>query len=407
MIWQLRIDIFMVIRFKNTEKGFLHGDNIMRCLGKKRIILIIIAIIMSISFSPSFANELTDVIGSKKSTEDKIEDVIKQKNSQKSQLDKAKEEKKYVQSIEEDTETAYNDKILELTKFDEEIRKYEDSIADTKKRYDEKLEHLKERLRIMCKNTRTSYLQLLIESESIVDFLERMQVIKMVVKKDNELLDEMITIQKDYEYKQNIIKDDRLIVQNEASDILRSLEQVKVSRAEIDRRIEEINSKLNQLEWQLDELNEKAKEFEGIINRLIKTKGLYVGGNMTWPLPSCRSVSSYYGNRLHPIYKVYKMHTGIDIGGDWGKSIVAANSGTVILSGWQSGYGNTVIINHGGGITTLYAHSDKLLVKTGEYVEKGQTIAKVGSTGLSTGPHLHFEVRKNGQTVNPLNYVSP
>ena len=100
------------------------------------------------------------------------------------------------------------------------------------------------------------------------------------------------------------------------------------------------------------------------------------------------------------------MHTGIDISASQGSSIVAANSGTVIMAGWQNGYGNTVVVDHGGGITTLYAHCSKLLVGVGKKVKAGDTIAKVGSTGMSTGPHLHFEVRKNGSTTDPIKYVT-
>jgi murein DD-endopeptidase MepM/ murein hydrolase activator NlpD len=126
---------------------------------------------------------------------------------------------------------------------------------------------------------------------------------------------------------------------------------------------------------------------------------------MIWPAPSSHNITSYYGNRFHPVLKKYKMHTGIDIGAPSGSSVIAANKGVVIVAGWQSGYGNTVIIDHGGGIATLYAHCSRLLVSTGQSVDSGSVIAKVGSTGLSTGPHLHFEVRKNGATVNPLQYT--
>jgi murein DD-endopeptidase MepM/ murein hydrolase activator NlpD len=111
--------------------------------------------------------------------------------------------------------------------------------------------------------------------------------------------------------------------------------------------------------------------------------------------------------RYHPILKKNRMHTGLDINAANGTSIVAANKGKVLVAGWKGGYGNAVIIDHGGGITTLYAHSSKVLVSVGDTVEAGDTIAKVGSTGLSTGPHLHFEVRKDGELTNPLDYVSP
>ena len=130
---------------------------------------------------------------------------------------------------------------------------------------------------------------------------------------------------------------------------------------------------------------------------------------MTWPLPGYYSVTSYYGNRLHPVLKVYKMHTGVDIAGAGcnGKNVVAAADGKVIHSGWISGYGNTVMVDHGGGIVTLYAHSQKLLVKVGQQVKKGEKLMLVGMTGYATGPHLHFEVRVNGKYVNPLDgYIS-
>ena len=131
-----------------------------------------------------------------------------------------------------------------------------------------------------------------------------------------------------------------------------------------------------------------------------------MGGTFAWP-----SVSSYitspYGTRVHPVTKTVKTHTGIDIGASHGTNIYAAASGTVLVSGWNSGgYGNYVVIDHGGGVTTLYAHCSALLVSSGQSVTKGQVIAKIGSTGISTGPHLHFEVLKNGSHTNPMAYFN-
>ncbi len=127
---------------------------------------------------------------------------------------------------------------------------------------------------------------------------------------------------------------------------------------------------------------------------------------MQWPSKASTRITSPFGMRNHPILKVPKMHTGIDIGASSGTDILAANAGTVITAGWNNSYGYMVMIDHGGGIVTLYAHASKLLVSTGNVVARGQTIAKVGSTGMSTGPHLHFEVRLNGVYKNPLDYVS-
>ena len=118
-------------------------------------------------------------------------------------------------------------------------------------------------------------------------------------------------------------------------------------------------------------------------------------------------ITSPYGTRTHPVTGRVKRHAGVDIGAGYGTNIYAANSGTVLVAGWNSGgYGNYVVIDHGGGITTLYGHCSSLCVSKGQTVTKGQVIAKVGSTGMSTGPHLHFEVLKNGSTTNPMSYFN-
>lgn len=133
--------------------------------------------------------------------------------------------------------------------------------------------------------------------------------------------------------------------------------------------------------------------------------GDYTGGVMYWPVPGYSRISSYYGYRIHPIFKKRQLHTGIDIPANRGQTVIAAKEGTVVFSGTKGGYGSTVIVNHGGEISTLYAHNSRLLVKRGDVVEKGQAIARVGNTGNSTGPHLHFEVRKNNVAVDPLPWL--
>ena len=149
----------------------------------------------------------------------------------------------------------------------------------------------------------------------------------------------------------------------------------------------------------------KAKIME-ITNTIIPNIQ-YTGGEMLWPVAASGTViTSQFGIREHPIQGVVKQHTGLDIGGaDTGTPVVAAADGVVSYAGWLGGYGNCVMINHGNGVVTLYGHGSKVVASVGQEVKQGDTILEVGSTGNSTGPHLHFEVRINGQYVNPLNYV--
>jgi murein DD-endopeptidase MepM/ murein hydrolase activator NlpD len=133
----------------------------------------------------------------------------------------------------------------------------------------------------------------------------------------------------------------------------------------------------------------------------------FIGGALGWPVPGYSKITSQFGNRMHPTLHVPKMHTGLDISCPTGTPIVASNGGTIIMAGWNNSYGNVVMIDHGGKIVTLYAHNSSLLVSEGDVVAQGQTIAYAGSTGNSTGPHCHFEVRVNGEYQNPEQWVRP
>jgi len=126
---------------------------------------------------------------------------------------------------------------------------------------------------------------------------------------------------------------------------------------------------------------------------------------MIWPTPGCKYITSPYGYRYHPVYGYSSFHTGIDIGANNRSNVVAVQDGVVTLAQYNGGYGNCVMISHGGGISTLYAHGSQILVKNGQSVKQGDVIMLVGSTGVSTGPHLHFEVRVNGSHTQPLNYL--
>ena len=132
----------------------------------------------------------------------------------------------------------------------------------------------------------------------------------------------------------------------------------------------------------------------------------YIGGELAWPVTGYTRITSEYKMRVHPITGVYKLHTGVDISAPMGANFIAANDGVVIRAEMNGAYGNMVVVDHGGGISTLYAHGSEILVQVGQTVKRGDAVLKVGSTGYSTGAHAHFEVRINGVTTNPLPYIT-
>ncbi len=164
--------------------------------------------------------------------------------------------------------------------------------------------------------------------------------------------------------------------------------------------------KIRQLEAEIKRKEEEARKAAEAAGKTYNTVSL---GNINfiWPCPSSSRITSYFGGRESPTEGASSNHQGIDIGASTGSSILAAAAGTVVVSTYSYSAGNYIMLSHGGGVYTVYMHCSQLLVSEGETVSQGQTIAKVGSTGYSTGPHLHFGVRSGGQYLNPLAYVSP
>ena len=163
------------------------------------------------------------------------------------------------------------------------------------------------------------------------------------------------------------------------------------------------------MQAKIDEFNSQINSIETEIRSLAKIINFgedYSGGPMQWPIPGHYTITSNYGMRVHPITGVYKLHTGVDISASMGTEFTAIANGVVVKAEYNSAYGNMVIIDHGGGVQTLYAHGSEIVANIGQVVNAGDVVLKVGSTGYSTGPHAHFEVRVNGNPMNPLDYVS-
>lgn len=279
------------------------------------------------------------------------------------------------------------------------------NLAIQKMKNQEKL--LQTRLETLYKCGEITYLDVLLGAENFSDFLSRYKLIEEVLLYDKQLLDEAIQNKIFIEQTRLNLetqKREKETIKKIKIDSKKRLDSYRGSRGML---LERLTFKQKDLEEAIDQLLQESEEIKEKIQRIQqKSKKVFTGKGFIWPVKGYSYISSYFGYRMHPILKKQKMHTGIDIPAPYGSDIVAANSGTVIFADWYGGYGKTVIIDHGSGKSTLYAHISIITVKEGQDVTAGQKIAEVGSTGLSTGPHLHFEVRENGTPVDPLNYVS-
>jgi murein DD-endopeptidase MepM/ murein hydrolase activator NlpD len=290
------------------------------------------------------------------------------------------------------------------------IKTLDAAIEQAQNEYDAQLKLFQERIVVLYVQSRTKAdTDEILQSQDFDEMFKKVHMLQLVSKFDQDLMASLEKKQAEIDELKaaKVAEEENAQQQLEAS--LKIINDLEVSRAAADDRIAKSQQNVVSLEKAENALEKEAQELGELIRRA-SSSGTAYSGIMQWPLPGYKPGSRRFGYQMHPILKYKKFHGGIDIGAPQGTYIHAAASGTVIWSGWRSGgSGNTVIIDHGGGMSTLYLHimTGGLLVKEGQKVKAGDIIAKVGTTGLSTGPHLHFEVRKNGERQDPLKYVTP
>lgn len=303
----------------------------------------------------------------------------------------------------------------ELEKLNTQISSLQTSIEEVEAKlkiaeesYNKQKTVLENRLVAIYESSDIQYLDVILSSRSISEFLSNYFLITELATYDTELLEEMQQKKSSIEVtKKNLHynKEQLSIIKQNQTKTAKILENTKIVRESF---IEKLSEQEKKLQAQIDDYTAQYEAVNSEILQLaiqgIDTK--YIGGELAWPVPGYTRISSKYGMRLHPILHVYKLHTGVDIAAPMGANFIAANDGIVTKAGYNTAYGKMVIIDHGGGISTLYAHGSEILVEVGQTVKRGDAVLKVGSTGYSTGAHAHFEVRLNGTVTDPIPYIT-
>ena len=330
-----------------------------------------------------------------------LEEVQSQLSENLQQIEKLDEK---IQQSEEKI-TKLNDQVTQLQT---EISDIQAKLEVAEKNYETQKQVMEKRLVAIYEAGDTKYIDVLLKSNNISEFLSNYYLITEITSMDQSLLDEVETQKKEIELsKQKLEKNQTslasaLQTQTQTSTVLQNTKTLR------ENYIARLSDEEKAKQAQIDEI---TAQYEAVNNQILELakQGLdtvYIGGVLAWPVPGYTKITSNYGMRVHPITGQYKLHTGVDISAPIGANFVAANDGIVTKAEYNTAYGNMVMIDHGGGISTLYAHGSEILVTVGQTVKKNDAILKVGSTGYSTGPHAHFEVRINGVVTDPLPYIT-
>ena len=372
----------------------------------KQVFAAALAVVM-LSHS-AFAGSIQNYRNKIKENNQKKVQLAQERNQKNKELKEINQEIYQIDAKIGDLEASLSSLQEQLKQLNIRIRAIKEEIAETEKTIEEKETLLGERIRAMYKTSDMTYIQLLMESKSIPDLVSNAYNVQKIVNADRAMLEELERHRKELEEKNK-----QLLAQKDQMTAIQ--EKMKREQAEIESARASLATKKTQkakdielLKLQEAALQKENNSFEQKILAAQRASGSnntpYSGGAFQWLFPVRGTLTSPYGYRSDPFTGYRSFHLGQDIAVPRGTAVYAVAAGTVLTSRYQNSYGNVVVIDHGGGLSTVYAHNSALLVSEGATVVKGQTIAKVGSTGNSTGNHLHFEVRVNGKTTNPMSY---
>lgn len=336
---------------------------------------------------------------------DSLKDLDKQIKQKKAELKKGKKQEKEMMDSIVELEQTIGELDGEIASSEADLDQLTKDLEKAEKKVKKQNKDLSKRLRNMYKNGSVGFMDVLLSSGSFTDFLTNLDMVQRILKNDEDVLSdlkdshdmiekkkkEVEELQADLTYARQTAETERADVAAQKAELTKANKQAADDIGDLEAEREALEARLAEQSEQGEISNSKSSKYDG--------------GEFLWPLPASSTVTSEYGWRMCPFHG-REFHAAIDIGGaDTGSAIVASAKGKVVHAGWYGGFGNSVIIDHGGGLTTQYNHCSAVLVSEGDKVKRGQTIAEVGSTGYSTGPHLDYRVYKDGSVVSPWDYL--
>lgn len=381
---------------------------------KRKIVSTFLAIILIIAMTGStiFAQTAQE---KKEELEDKLDEVQEQKkeviSEKKTVLEEIGELDDQISSYESQI-TSLNKKIAELNKS---IEKNEKEIKKLEKEFEEKQEAFIERIVAMYEAGQTTYLDMLLSSDDIVSFVSRYYMINEIAEADKAMMDSIQQQQEKIEETKSELEEQKKEVTSSKNEVEAKTKSLSTAKSSKQTKVNSLSAKEKELQATIDKFNAEIKKAEAEIKAAADKANGYQGsfaGTLSWPVSTSSSywnlITSGYGRRDQPTSGASTNHKALDIGISY-KPVYAPADGYVVMAGWASGYGNFIMIKHSNSLYTCYGHLSQYKVSAGQTVKRGQQIAVSGNTGVSTGPHLHFEVRTSASyssRVNPLNYIS-
>lgn len=383
------------------EKGIIKN------LIYKIIVIVILSVLVFFSLISNLFAETAQE--KKKRLEEEIEEAKADREYIKSEITKNVETIAELQTQIEEKDVEIKKIGKEIDETQEEVNKISDDLKVQEEEFLKQEDLVKKRLTFMYESGQYKTWEILLKSDGLMDFLSNYYMLQEISKLDNEILSEssrnkrkIEVLKKELDSKEKVLSEAKDRVEK-SKIVQKNLKTLKESN------VKKLNAKEKDVLARIDKLDALKREAEREIARQMANylgKEIYVGGEFAWPVPGCTYISAYYGDGPAQGYPG-SFHGGVDIADNNSPAIVAANGGTVVLSEYYGGYGNCIIIDHGGGIFTIYGHGSQRLVSAGDTVTRGQKIMIMGSTGWSTGPHLHFEMRRGSRYWEDANRVDP